>query len=120
MSKQEFTYKKERKFKVSVDFFTLLKIFGYFLLFLGIWYILYKKYIIFYLVKENSQLETYIMSILVSITLMLFLIACGIITSLKNPKIRILLIAIVLYILYLNFTNVGLGIEFRRNFGLLF
>src|SRR4030042_2735263 len=108
MSNKEVLIRKERRFKVSVDFFTLLKIFFIILLLIGLWYILYRKYIYVYLVKDKNQLETIILSIMVSITLMLFLIACGITFTNTNLKLKIFIFIIVFYLIYLGFTDIGI------------
>lgn len=103
---------------ISNHFITFLKILGYIFLLLCIWYVLSKKWIYIYLLDSKSKNVSLFFSILVSLTMMLFVVACGIRFHL-GKKSTILIIFLVIILLIYGYTDIGLGIEFRKNYDLL-
>lgn len=114
------TVKKERRWHFTISLKTILYFFLILFLILGIFYILYKEHIIIYLVHSDNVYDTYLFSVVVSLMLLCFLISCGITIRLTTNKfIKIGLLIFIIYLIYLGFTLVGLGIQFCTNFGLL-
>jgi hypothetical protein len=119
MSNKEFKAKKERLIKINVDFSFILKLLLYLLVLIGIYYILYMKYIYIYIVKDQSINEGYLFTILNSIMFLLFMVSCGFSFEIKEPKYKVFIFLLILYLIYYGFTKIGFGFEFRKNFGLL-
>jgi len=111
--------KKERRFKLSLDFIIIFKFILVLLFALFFWLILYYDHLDIYIVEVKTKNESYLFSIMVSIMLILFLVACGFVISIHKSKWKILIFAIIIYIIYLGFTTIGFGFRFKTNFGLL-
>lgn len=117
---QTFTVKKERLFQITLsDIIVILKIIGYILIFLALYYIfIYAKWIYVYITTPRSQNIGLFFTILVSLTFMFYIVSTGIKITL-GKKYIFLIIVIIIILLYYNYTNIGFGFEFRRNLGLL-
>ena len=112
--------KKERFFKLSVSLKTILFIILFCFLYFGIWYVLKYRYLVIYLNDESNKYESLLFSIIVSMTLLMFCLSCGFGISYTNPYIKIIAIILIVIIVYYGYINYGLGLEFRKNFGLLY
>lgn len=114
------TVKKERLFSISIDFVTLLYIILIAFVIFFIWVILYFDHLRIELInRENAKYETYTFSILVSIMLILFLVACGFFINIQKNIYKFLFFVFIIYVLYLGFTYVSLRFTFNTNLGLL-
>jgi len=112
-------YKKERRFKVNIELMTILKLIILLgLLFLAFW-IIYDKYIVIYITEPIDKDVSYLFTILVSLMMLFFLVGCGITIGATSRNIKILIVIIIVYLIYLGYTNIGFGIRFRKNFHLL-
>lgn len=116
---QEFTVKKERLISLSLDVKYLLYFVGIICLVFFVWFLLYYKHIYVYLHSNNNNNESILFSIITSMTLLMFMLSCGFQISYSKTWLKIMSIIAVIYLVYLGFVNVGIGIEFRTNFGLL-
>ena len=116
---KQFEYKKERLLTIDIPFPFILKTFLVILILLGVWYIfLYKQYIYVYLTKPKSRNIGLFFTMLTSLTLMLFITACGV-KIYYGKKLIILILFIILLLLIDGYFNISVGIEFRKNYGLL-
>jgi len=110
---------KERRFKVSLSLKSILYILLIIFVILMLILTLSKKWIVIKLIEGKDDLEVKVFAVLIGLMLMFYLVACGLSFSLKRNKWKFIGLIIVLYVLYLGYTNVGIYIEINRNFGLL-
>jgi len=112
-------YKKERRFKINIELMTILKLIILLgLLFLAFW-IIYDKYIVIYIIEPINKDVGYLFTILVSLMILFFLVGCGITIGTTSRNIKIFIVIVIVYLIYLGYTNIGFGIRFRKNFHLL-
>jgi len=119
MSNKELKPKKERFISISLDFLFILKVLLFLFAVFICWLILYYDHLDIYIVIVKTKNESYFFSILVSIMLLLFLVACGFVLSITKSKWKLLIFGIIIYIIILGYTNIGFGFRFKTNFGLL-
>lgn len=111
--------KKERLIQISISLKTILYIIVILFLLSITWYLLYFKWIYVYLNYEKNKYESFLFSVLVSMTLLMFQLACGFDINFSNKYFRLFTICIVISMVYYGYYNYGLGIIVYRNFGLL-
>lgn len=118
-SNERLVIKKERRFKLSLSFRTFCYILLYLCVLIFIWYIITYKYIKVYLVEPNTKNEGYFYSVLNSLMLLIFLIACGFTFNMSSKKFKLIIFFVILFLILEGWTTVGIGIRFRENYGLL-
>jgi hypothetical protein len=111
--------KKERLFHISISFKTIIYIIGVIVSIFCIWYILKNKHLEIYLHSESNEKVSLLFSILVSMSLLMFMLSCGFQVSYSNIIIKITLIILIFVIIYYGYFNYGLGFIFNTNFGFL-
>lgn len=117
---QPIEVKKERLFTISMSFITLMYIILIAVVLFFIWVILYFDHLRIEIIgTENAKYETYTFSILVSIMLILFLVACGFFIDIQKNYWRFVFVVIIIYLIYLGFTYISLRFTFNTNLGLL-
>lgn len=119
INQKQFIVKKERLFQISIDIKTILYIIIILFLLLIIWYILYFKWIYIYLNYAKNRYESFLFSIMVSMSLLMFMLGCGFDIQTSNKYFRFFTVIIVLIMVYNGYYNYGLGITIYRNFGML-
>lgn len=112
-------YKKERRLKVNIELMTILKLIVVISVLFLVFWIIYDKYIIIYITEPIDKNVGYLFTILVSVMMLLFLVACGFTIDFTSKNIKVLILIVVIYLIYLGFTNIGFGIRFRKNYDLL-
>lgn len=118
--KQEFVVKKERLITISISVKTIIQSLAILLFLFIIWYILYYKWIYIYINKEKNKYESFLFSVLVSCTLLMFQLACGFDLRVSNKYLKPIFISIVLLIVYYGYQYYGLGFIIYKNYGLLY
>lgn len=114
------TVKKERRFRVGISLRTIIYIILIILLIIFIIFILVKEHLVLYFTREGSIYEIYLFSILVPLMLLIYLLSCGISISFStNAIVKLLILGIIIYLIYLGYTTIGIGIQFATNFDLL-
>jgi len=111
--------KKERRFKVNISFKTLLYIVAFIFIIICIWIILSNKWIEIDLTESDDMRLSLFFSILVSLMLLMYLVACGIEFSYSKGWLKFIFLIAIILIIYYGYENVGLKFTFNRNLGLL-
>ena len=111
--------KKERFFKITVSLRTILSFLFVVIILVFFWYILEKRWLIIELNEQENQRVSLLFSILSSMTLLLFMLACGFEISYNRAWIKFLLIVLIIVIVYYGYENVGITFIFKKNYGLL-
>lgn len=121
MSERNLTVKKERLFHINISLKAIFYVLLFILAILGYWYIVvYKEYIhIYFTEKKTDTSELYLYTVLVSIMTLLYFVACNFSFDVKKQKYRIVILGFIIYMIYLGFNNVGIGITFNESFDLL-
>lgn len=110
--------KKERLISITLDVKFIMKVIAIGLFLIFIWYILYFKHIYIYL-HQTSKYKYYLFMTLVSVLTLLITLAIGLWFGNLGKFFKIIVLIIVLYFAFLGYEYLGIGIEFRTNFGLL-
>lgn len=118
--KQQIIVKKERLISISVSLRTIIQFIAVLIILFIIWFILYYKWLYIYINQEKNKYESFLFSVLVSCTLLMFELACGFDIKTSNKYVKFTFICIVLLMVYYGFQNYGLGFKIYRNFGLLY
>jgi hypothetical protein len=105
---------------VSVSLKSLIYFCGFIGFLIFIWYIIEYKHLYVYLNDTKNKYESMLFSIMVSMTLLMFMLGCGFTVSYSKAWLKISTVILIIVIIYYGFYNYGLGIEFRTNFGLLY
>ena len=111
--------KKERLFHINLNLWSILKIFGFIIGIILFYLALENKLIEVHIIESKNTNESYLFTILNSMMLLLFMVSCGFQITIKQGKWKLVVIIIIIYILYLGFTEIGIQIIFNKNFGLL-
>jgi hypothetical protein len=110
--------KKERLVSFTINL-PIVKILWYSFLIIFLWYILfYKKYIYIYLTDYSSKNIRLFFSILVGLTYLMYIVSTGIRIT-YSKKIVIIIVLVIIILLILGINDFGLGLEFRKHYGLL-
>ena len=115
---RDLVVKKERLISVNVDIQFIIKIILVSLLLIAIWYILQYKHLYLYLSKSKKY-EYYLFMILVSVLTLMISLCIGLWLGNIGKYFKVVIIIMVFYFIYLGYEYIGLGIDFRTNFGLL-
>lgn len=110
--------KKERLVSVNMSFQFLIKLILFSLLLLSIWYVLHYKHVYIYFSK-TSKYKYFLFMLLVSVLMLMTTVAIGFYLGNLGNWIKITVILIVVYFSWLGYEYIGIGIDFRTNFGLL-
>ena len=116
---EQMEVKKERLVHITISLKTILYIIIFFLGIFFFWYILENEYLEIFITYPRSKNEGYFFTILVSIMLLVFIVACGFVFSYDKAYIKIGIILIILWLIIEGFYDIGIGLRFNRNFGLL-
>jgi len=110
--------KKERLVSITLDVKFIMKLIAIGIILISIWYIIYFKHIYIYL-HETSKYKYYLFMTLVSILTLLITLAIGLWFGNLGKIYKLVILIMILYFAYLGYAYLGLGIEFRTNYGLL-
>lgn len=116
---QKFVVKKERRFTVNVSISFILKLVAIAFVFVFVFLIVGYQHIVFYLHKQDKY-ESLFFTLLVSMTLLLFLVGFGYSFNLEYIYLKIPIFLFVIYLIYVGFDYLGIGIIFNTHFNLLF
>jgi len=111
--------KKERFIQLSITLTNIIYILGIMFFLFIVWYLLYFNWIEIYIHIEKNKYESFLFSVMVSMTLLMFQLACGFDLKLSNPYLRFITVCIVLLMVYYGYQNYGLGFKIHRNYSLL-
>lgn len=110
--------KKERFFKMTISLKSIVYIILFFIFLFFTWFVLKNKWIIIKLNEIDNERVSLLYSILSSMTLLMFMLACGFEINYERIWLKILLIFIIILIVYYGYENVGIEIIFKRHYGL--
>lgn len=116
--KNQMKVKKERRLKITVSLPFVLKMVIVSIVILAIIFVLGYQHVVIYLNSEKKYTSLFF-TIMVSMTLLLFLVGFGIKSSLEHYWIKAPILIFVIYLISVGMQYVGLGITFNTNFGLL-
>ena len=119
-SQKPIVVKKERFIQISVSLGNIIYILGILTFTFIVWYLLYFEWIEIYINKSKNKRESFLFSILVSMTLLMFQLACGFDIKFSNNYLRFVIIAIVLILVYYGYQNYGLGFIINQNYNMLY
>jgi len=120
INKQPIIVKKERLISISVSLKSIIYLILTILFLIFLWYILYFKLIYIYIHKRDNKYESLLFSIIVSMTLLMFQLACGFDFKFSNIWIKFISVIFVIVLVYYGYQNYGLGFKLYENFGLLY
>lgn len=119
MSKnKDLVVKKERLISITLDVKFIIRLILIALLIISIWFILYYKHLLIYL-HPTSKYKYYLFMSLVSILTLMISLSIGLWFGNLGKIFKIFMLIMIVYFAYLGYTYIGLGIEFRTNYGLL-
>ena len=114
----QMSVKKERRLKLTVSLPFALKVFIVIIAICCIMFILYFEHIVIYLNSEKKYTSLFF-TIMVSMTLLLFLVGFGIKTSMERYWIKVPILIFIIYLISVGMEYVGLGITFNTHYSLL-
>ena len=114
----QMSVKKERRLKLSVPLPFALKVLIVIIAICCIIYVLGNEHIVIYL-NSQKRYTSLFFTILVSMTLLLFIVGFGIKTSFEHYWIKLPILIFIIYLISVGMEYVGLGIIFNTSFGLL-
>ena len=114
----QMSVKKERRLKFSIPLPFALKVLIVIIVICCIIYILGNEHVVIYLNSEKRYTSLFF-TIMVSMTLLLFLVGFGIKTSMEHYYIKVPILIIIIYMISVGMEYVGLGITFNTHYSLL-
>jgi len=120
INQQPIIVKKERLISISISLKSVIYILGIILFLFIIWYLLYFELIEVYINKSKKKRESFLFSVLVSMTLLMFQLACGFDLKFGNIWFKLITIILVIALVYYGYQNYGLGFILNENFGMLY
>jgi hypothetical protein len=119
INQQTIVVKKERFIQFTVSLRSLVQTILFLAITFIVWYILYFEWIEIYITRNSNKYESFLFSIIVSMTLLMFQLACGFDIKTSNKYIKLIFIILTILIVYYGYQNYGLGFKINNSFGLL-
>ena len=114
----QMSVKKERRLKLSVPLPFALKVLIVIIAICCIIYVLGNEHVVIYLNSEKKYTSLFF-TIMVSMTLLLFLVGFGVKTSMERYWIKVPILIFIIYLISVGMEYVGLGITFNTHYSLL-